>query len=122
VSRRAGIHIFAFILSRLVRQKVTDPTSGFRLYNRRAIGLFARDYPHDYPEVEAVLVLHHHKLRMREVAVRMFQRGGGKSSIRSGKSVYYMVKVLLAIVVGLARRRPVVEPGDRAPVAAQHGI
>ena len=122
VSRRAGIHIFAFILSRLVGQKVTDPTSGFRLYNKRAIGLFARDYPHDYPEVEAVLVLHHHRLRMREVAVRMFARGGGKSSIRSGKSVYYMVKVLLAIVVGLARRRPVVEPGDQAPVAATHGI
>ena len=122
VSRRAGIHIFAFILSRLVGQKVTDPTSGFRLYNKRAIGLFARDYPHDYPEVEAVLVLHHHRLRMREVPVRMFARGGGKSSIRSGKSVYYMVKVLLAIVVGLARRRPVVEPGDQAPVAATHGI
>jgi glycosyltransferase involved in cell wall biosynthesis len=122
VSRRAGIHVFAFILSRLVGQRVTDPTSGFRLYNKRAIGLFARDYPHDYPEVEAVLVLHHHRLRMSEVAVRMFQRGGGKSSIRSGKSVYYMVKVLLAILVGLARRRPVVEPGDQAPVAATHGI
>jgi glycosyltransferase involved in cell wall biosynthesis len=122
VSRRAGIHLFAFILSRIVGQKVTDPTSGFRLYNRRAISLFARDYPHDYPEVEAVLVLHYHRLRMREVAVRMFQRGGGKSSIRSGKSVYYMVKVLLAIFVGLARKRPVVEPGDEAPVAATHGI
>jgi glycosyltransferase involved in cell wall biosynthesis len=122
VSRRAGIHIFAFILSRVVGQKVTDPTSGFRLYNKRAIGLFARDYPHDYPEVEAVLVLHHHRLRMREVAVRMFARGGGRSSIRSGKSVYYMIKVLLAILVGLARRRPVVEPGDEAPVAAAHGI
>src|SRR5207249_1767523 len=65
VSRRAGIHLFAFILSRIVRQKVTDPTSGFRLYNRRAISLFARDYPHDYPEVEAVLVLHYHRLRGR---------------------------------------------------------
>ncbi|MDQ3935915.1 MAG: glycosyltransferase family 2 protein [Actinomycetota bacterium] len=122
VSRRAGIHIFAFILSRFVDQKITDPTSGFRLYNRRAISLFARDYPHDYPEVEAVLVLHHHKLRMCEVAVRMFQRGGGKSSIRSGKSVYYMIKVLLAIFIGLVRRRPVVEPGDNAPVTATHGI
>jgi glycosyltransferase involved in cell wall biosynthesis len=121
-SRRAGIHLFAFILSRIVGQRVTDPTSGFRLYNRRAISLFARDYPHDYPEVEAVLVLHYHRLRMREVAVRMFQRGGGKSSIRSGKSVYYMVKVLLAIFVGLARKRPVVEPGDEAPVAATQGI
>jgi glycosyltransferase involved in cell wall biosynthesis len=122
ISRRAGIHVFAFILSRIVGQKVTDPTSGFRLYNRRAITLFASDYPHDYPEVEAVLVLHNHRLRMREVAVRMFQRGGGKSSIRSGKSVYYMVKVLLAIFVGLARAKPVVEPGDDAPVAATHGI
>jgi glycosyltransferase involved in cell wall biosynthesis len=122
VSRRAGIHLFAFLLSRLVGQKITDPTSGFRLYNRRAISLFARDYPHDYPEVEAVLVLHFHRLRMREVSVRMFQRGGGRSSIRSGKSVYYMIKVLLAIFVGLARARPVVEPGDEAPVAATHGI
>jgi glycosyltransferase involved in cell wall biosynthesis len=122
ISRRAGIHVFAFVLSRFVDQKVTDPTSGFRLYNRRAISLFARDYPHDYPEVEAVLVLHHHHLRMREVAVRMFQRGGGQSSIRSGKSAYYMVKVLLALFVGLARRRPIVEPGDDAPVAATHGI
>jgi glycosyltransferase involved in cell wall biosynthesis len=122
VSRRTGIHIFAFLLSRLVGQPVTDPTSGFRLYNRRAIELFARDYPHDYPEVEAVLMLHHHRLRMREVAVSMFQRGGGVSSIRSGKSAYYMVKVLLALFIGLARERPVPEPGDAAPVAADHGI
>ena len=122
ISRRAGIHVFAFILSRIVDMRVTDPTSGFRLYNRRAISLFARDYPHDYPEVEAVLVLHHHRLRMREVAVRMFQRGGGKSSIRSGKSAYYMIKVTLALFVGLLRRRPVVEPGDAAPVSATHGI
>jgi len=122
ISRRAGIHVFAFILSRLVGQRVTDPTSGFRLYNRRAIALFARDYPHDYPEVEAVLVLHFHRLRMREVAVKMYQRGGGASSIRSGKSIYYMIKVLLAIFVGLARTRPIVEPGDEAPVVATHGI
>ena len=111
ISRRTGIHIFAFILSRIVGQRVTDPTSGFRLYNRRGIALFARDYPHDYPEVEAVLMLHHHRLRMREVPVEMLQRGGGRSSISSGKSAYYMIKVLLAIFVGLVRRRPTVEPG-----------
>jgi glycosyltransferase involved in cell wall biosynthesis len=122
ISRRAGIHVFAFLLSRFVGQKVTDPTSGFRLYNRRAIKLFAHDYPHDYPEVEAVLVLHFHKLRMREVAVRMYKRGGGSSSIRSGKSIYYMVKVLLAIFVGLSRARPILEPGDDNPVVAVHGI
>lgn len=122
ISRRTGIHIFAFLLSRFVGQRVTDPTSGFRLYNRRGIALFASDYPHDYPEVEAVLMLHHHRLRMREVPVQMFVRGGGRSSITSGKSAYYMIKVLLALMVGLVRTRPVVTPGDSAPVSASHGI
>jgi len=122
ISRRTGIHLFAFLLSRIVGQRVSDPTSGFRLYNRRAIGLFARDYPHDYPEVEAVLMLHHHRLTMCEVPVLMYERGGGQSSIRSGKSIYYMIKVLLAIGVGLVRRRPVPVPGDAAPVSAGAGI
>jgi glycosyltransferase involved in cell wall biosynthesis len=122
ISRRTGIHIFAFILSRIMGQRVSDPTSGFRLYNGRAIALFARDYPHDYPEVEAVLMVHHHRLRMVEVPVRMFLRNGGVSSIGSGKSAYYMVKVLLALFVGLARRRPLPEPGGHAPVAAEQGI
>jgi hypothetical protein len=59
---------------------------------------------------------------MREVPVRMFERGGGVSSINtSGKSAYYMIKVLLAIAMGLVRARPVVDPGDAAPVAAAHG-
>lgn len=122
VTRRTGIHIFAFLLSRISGQRITDPTSGFRLYNRRAISLFARDYPHDYPEVEAVLMVHFHQLEMKEIPVRMFQRGGGVSSISSGKSVYYMVKVLLAIFIGLARARPVPRPGDDAPVSAASGI
>jgi hypothetical protein len=122
ISRRTGIHVFAFLLSKIVGQRVSDPTSGFRLYNHRGIELFARDYPHDYPEVEAVLMLHFHRLRMKEVPVRMLQRGQGVSSIRSGKSVYYMIKVLLAIFVGLVRARPVPEPGGAPAVAATHGI
>jgi glycosyltransferase involved in cell wall biosynthesis len=123
VSRRTGIHLFAFLLSKVVGQRVSDPTSGFRLYNRRAIGVFARDYPHDYPEVEAVLMVHAHRLRMCEVPVRMYVRGGGVSSLKgTGKSSYYMIKVLLALLVGLARRRASVEPGDEAAVTAAHGI
>ena len=122
VSRRTGIHVFAFVLSRIVGQAVTDPTSGFRLYNRRAIELFSSDYPHDYPEVEAVLMLHNQRMRMTEVPVRMFERGGGRSSISTGKSAYYMIKVLLAIFVGLLRRRAVPRPGEPAPVTADRGI
>jgi hypothetical protein len=123
LSRRTGIHLFAFLLSRLVEGRVSDPTSGFRLYNRRAIRLFARDYPHDFPEVEAVLMLHHHTLRMRETPVRMYVRGGGSSSIGgSGKSAYYMIKVLLALFIGLARRRPIPEPGGPPAVSANQAL
>lgn len=122
VGRRLGIRLFSVVLSAICRQRITDPTSGFRLCNRRAIELFARDYPHDYPEVEAILMVHAHRLRMREVAVRMHPRRDGRSSITSGESIYYMIKVMLAIFVGLFRRRPVPEAGAEAPVVAERGI
>jgi hypothetical protein len=87
-----------------VRQRVTDTTSGFRAINRKGIALFAADYPHDYPEVEATVMSVKHKLRLQEVPVVMRQRGGGASSITAARSIYYMTKVLLAIFVGLFRR------------------
>ena len=106
LGRRAGNMIFSIVLTALTRKKITDPTSGFRMTNRRGIELFARDYPHDYPEVEALLMLHAHHLRIHEVHVKMNARGFGDSSIDYPRSAYYMVKVLLALFVGLFRRRP----------------
>jgi hypothetical protein len=88
----------------LTRRRVTDPTSGFQALNRLAIALFAADYPHDYPEVEATLMVHRHKLRLTEVPVQMRERAAGRSSIGSLAAVYYMVKVLLALFVGLFRK------------------
>ena len=120
--RRLGIRLFARVLSIVVGRTVTDPTSGFRMVGRRGIELFARDYPHDYPEVEAVLLLHFHRLVGTEIPVEMRPRRTGTSSINAQRSAYYMIKVLLAIFVGLLRARPIVEPGDRAPVAAEHSI
>ena len=102
--RRVGIRIFARVVSAVVRQKVTDTTSGFRAVNRKGITLFAADYPHDYPEVEATVMCVKHKLRLHEVPVAMRERGGGASSITAFRSIYYMTKVLLAIFVGLFRR------------------
>ncbi len=119
ISRRTGIHIFAFVLSRLVGMRISDPTSGFRLYNRRAIELFARDYPHDYPEVEAILLMHAHRLRSCEIPVRMRPRLTGESAISSTQSVYYMVKVLLAVFVGLFRRKPTIAPKEPQTVAVE---
>jgi glycosyltransferase involved in cell wall biosynthesis len=120
-SRRIGIRIFARLLSLITRQAVTDPTSGFRMVNRRGIALFAGDYPHDYPEVEAVLLIHAHKLRSCEIPVRMRARTTGESAISSTKPVYYMTKVLLAVFVGLFRSHPTVEPGD-TPTRAEAAL
>jgi glycosyltransferase involved in cell wall biosynthesis len=119
--RRAGIGIFARLMTRITGQPVTDPTSGFRMTNRRAIGLFARDYPHDYPEVEAILLMHAHRLRSCEVPVKMRPRTSGISAISSTQPAYYMVKVLLAVFVGLFRRHATVEPGD-TPVRAEPAL
>jgi glycosyltransferase involved in cell wall biosynthesis len=104
LSRRMGITILAKTVSMLVRRRVTDPTSGFQALNHLAIALFAADYPHDYPEVEAALMVHKHKLRMTEVPVTMRERSAGRSSIGALSAVYYMVKVLLALFIGLFRK------------------
>lgn len=120
-ARRLGIRIFSMILGRVVRRPVTDPTSGLRMCDRLGIELFARDYPHDYPEVEAVLLLHAHRLTATEVGVVMRARKTGVSSINASHSVLYMAKVLLAIFVGLLRRRPPLTPLAR-PDAPQEAL
>jgi glycosyltransferase involved in cell wall biosynthesis len=81
-SRRIGIRLLAAVVSRIIGRRVTDTTSGFQALNRKGIALFARDYPHDYPEVEATLMLHKHRLRLSELPVRMRERAAGQSSIR----------------------------------------
>jgi hypothetical protein len=106
-SRRAGIRLLAWIVSALTRQRITDPTSGFQAANRLGIRLFAADYPHDYPEAEATVMVFKHRLRLQEVPVKMRARESGRSSITTVRSVYYMIKVVLAIFVALFRRKAV---------------
>ena len=106
-ARRVGIRLLATIVSAIARQRVTDTTSGFQALNRKALALFAADYPHDYPEVEGMVMTIKHKLRLQEVPVRMREREHGQSSITALRSIYYMAKVLLALFVGLFRRNVV---------------
>ena len=104
VPRRAGIRILAATVSLLTRQPITDPTSGFQALNRKAITLFAADYPHYYPEVEGLVLVARHRLRLVEVPIAMRARETGQSSIRAHSAIYYMVKVLLALFIGVFRR------------------
>jgi len=107
--RRLGISILRLLLSYITGWKITDPTSGFAAFNRRAIRLFAQLYPHDYPEPEAIVLIHRAGLTLCEIPVTMRVREHGRSSITPMRSAYYMVKVILAILINLLRRAPVVE-------------
>ena len=108
-TRRVGIRLLALVVSAIARQRVTDATSGFQALNRRALALFAADYPHDYPEVEGMVMTIKHRLRLVEVPVEMREREHGRSSITALRSIYYMAKVLVALFVGLFRRSVVPE-------------
>ena len=105
-SRRIGIKYFTCLIKLLTGATITDPTSGLRMIGRDVIEVFARSYPRDYPEPESVVqILCLHK-KVQEIPVLMRERQGGISSIRMGKSVYYMIKVTLAILLcRIAQRR-----------------
>lgn len=109
LARRIGIRVFARLVSLLGRHAVTDTTSGFVALDRRAIELFAAEYPHDYPEVEATLVALRSGLRLAQVQVEMRERETGTSSITFARSVYYVLKVTLALLVASLRRYPKLE-------------
>jgi glycosyltransferase involved in cell wall biosynthesis len=102
--RRIGVRVFTRVNSLLLRKRITDNTSGFRVFNRRALAFLAESYPQDYPEPESVIWLGRNGFVLEEVAVHMRERGTGKSSISALGSVYYMVKVLLAIFIDLFKK------------------
>lgn len=99
VARRMGIFWLSKLIQCLCFKKVKDVTSGFRAVNQRYIEIYANNYPNDYPEPEAIVVALMHGGRIDEIPVVMRERESGTSSINFRKSVYYMVKVTLAIIV-----------------------
>lgn len=97
--RRIGIKIFAFLSGFLFGKRITDATSGMRMCNRKVIELFVKDYPRDYPEPETVCRLLRKKCKVVEIPVQMKERSAGVSSISVNSSIYYMIKVTLAILI-----------------------
>ena len=103
-TRRIGIKYFTFLIQLLTGKKITDPTSGLRMVNRDVMKIFAYDYPKDYPEPESVVAILRKKKKVEEMPVIMRERNGGVSSISLKKSVYYMIKVTLAILIEKIRK------------------
>lgn len=103
-SRRVGKSVLSRLVDMLIGGGITDTTSGFRAINRKALKVFADRYPDDYPEAEALVIMHMAGLRAVEIPVKMLPRQGGVTSIRPPHAAYYMIKVGLAILVDLFRR------------------
>ena len=99
--RRTGISLLYNLIKLITGQRVTDPTSGFRVCDKDAIKLFANEYPQDYPEPESIVTASINNMKICEVPVEMEQRSSGKSSIGSLASVYFMTKVSIAILISL---------------------
>jgi glycosyltransferase involved in cell wall biosynthesis len=99
LGRRGGIKLLNILTAFLLKEKITDNTSGFRAYNRKAVSLLVEDYPFDYPEPIEVYLLHRKGLKIKELSVRMRQREEGVTSIGLLHSYYYLIKVLLTILV-----------------------
>ena len=99
VTRRMGINILSALIWLVTGRRIMDVTSGYRAVNKMFIKIYSEDYPMDYPEPEAIVAAIMHLGRVKEVPVQMRAREGGISSITFKKSIYYMIKVTLAILI-----------------------
>lgn len=103
--RRVGIRLFEWFSYLLIHQRITDHTSGFRAYNRKAVHFLADHYPSDYPEPEVVILLGKNGFKIKETFTQMHERKGGVSSIPLTKGPYYMIKVMLAMFMSAIRSK-----------------
>ena len=103
LARRTGMVFFSSLVKLLTGKSVKDTTSGFRAANRKIIEYFALHYPTDYPEVDVLIKLHKKNYKVVEIPVEMNERKTGKSSITPLRSIYYMIKVSLSLLIGAIR-------------------
>jgi glycosyltransferase involved in cell wall biosynthesis len=103
-TRRLGIGYFHWLNKLFTGQSIYDSTSGFRLFDRKAIALAAEHYPDEYPEPESLIQFSRAGLTVKETPVIMAGRQGGQSSIRNFASLYYCIKVTIAMVFASIRK------------------
>ena len=102
--RRIGIKYFTGLIKLLTGKKITDPTSGMRMVNKKLLEKFTDEYPKDYPEPESVVTILAEKYKVMEIPVVMNEREEGVSSISLKNSVYYMIKVSFAILIARMKK------------------
>ncbi|HUI56621.1 MAG TPA: glycosyltransferase family 2 protein [Bryobacteraceae bacterium] len=121
IVRALGIRFFRLVLRPILGKPVRDPTSGFVGVNRKALNVFSRSFPLEYPEIEALVVLQRRRFRFEEVPVKMHPRRAGRSSITARKSLYYIAHVLLGVFVNILKYDRRLRRAQEAPRASGTG-
>ena len=104
--RRIGRVLFAAVTSFLIRQRVTDPTSGYIGLNRKALEYLSKDvYPVDYPDADVIVMLHRAGFRIKEIPVTMYENRSRGTLHRGMRPLYYIFKMSLSLFVTMLRRR-----------------
>ena len=105
--RRSGIILFAALASKLIGIKITDPTSGYRAWNRKLLAFFVQDFfPYEYPDADVIVMVHRAGFRIKEMPMVMYQRNTGASMYTGLKPLYYVFKMFFSILMTLMRKRP----------------
>jgi glycosyltransferase involved in cell wall biosynthesis len=102
--RNIGIRFFSFVTSIIIRERITDVTSGFRAYGKRCIKYLSEFYPTDFPDAEAVIDFKQQGFRIKEIPIVIKRRGTGKSSINMLKSLYYPFRNAISILAAILKR------------------
>jgi len=106
IARKLGIDLFAFLTTKLVRFKVTDPTSGYQAFNRKVLSFFTRDFfPCDYPDADVIIMVHRAGFNIKEIPMVMLENNTVKSMNSGLKPVYYVFKMFLSMFMTLLRKK-----------------
>jgi glycosyltransferase involved in cell wall biosynthesis len=107
MARKIGIILFSHLTSFLVGFKVTDPTSGFQIINKKVMNFFTKDFfPCDYPDADVILFAHRAGFTIKEAPVVVYERVRGRSMHAGIKPAYYTFKMFLSILMTLLRKKP----------------
>ena len=107
VARRLGIRLFAFVTSKLIGLKISDPTSGYRALNKRILAFLMNDFfPYDYPDADVIVLAHRAGFKIKEIPMIMHDRTTGTSMHSGLKPVYYIFKMFLSMLMTLLRKKP----------------
>ena len=107
VARRLGIKLFAFVTSKLIGLKISDPTSGYRALNKRILAFLMNDFfPYDYPDADVIVLAHRAGFKIKEIPMIMHDRTTGTSMHSGLKPVYYIFKMFLSMLMTLLRKKP----------------